>query len=123
MHQWVARSAPPRTADTKVPSRASRRAAAAAGLRSDQGAMREGAGLKAPRRRVAKTDPREIMQSMSPRPSPRDLRASDADRDRVLALLGEAMSDGRLSQEEHAERVQRAFSARTLGELAELTAD
>ena len=60
---------------------------------------------------------------MSPRPSPRDLRASDADRDRVLALLGEAMSDGRLSQEEHAERVQRAFSARTLGELAELTAD
>ncbi len=60
---------------------------------------------------------------MSPRSSPRDLRASDADRDRVLALLGEAMSDGRLTQDEHAERVQRAFSARTLGELAELTAD
>jgi len=60
---------------------------------------------------------------MSPRPSPRDLRASDADRDRVLAMLGEAMSDGRLTQEEHAERVQRAFSARTLGELAALTAD
>src|SRR6266567_4336124 len=60
---------------------------------------------------------------MSPRSSPRDLRASDADRDRVLALLGEAMSDGRLTADEHAERVQRAFSARTLGELAELTAD
>ena len=60
---------------------------------------------------------------MSPRPSPRDLRASDADRDRVLALLGEAMSDGRLTAEEHSERIQRAFSARTLGELAELTAD
>ena len=60
---------------------------------------------------------------MSPRPSPRDLRASDADRDRVLALLGEAVSDGRLTPDEHAERVQRAFSARTLGELAELTAD
>jgi hypothetical protein len=60
---------------------------------------------------------------MSPRPSPRDLRASDADRDRVLALLGEAMSDGRLTPDEHSERVQRAFSARTLGELAELTAD
>jgi len=41
----------------------------------------------------------------------------------VLALLGEAMGDGRLTAEEHAERVQRAFSARTLGELAELTAD
>ena len=60
---------------------------------------------------------------MNPRPSPRDLRASDADRDRVLALLGEAMSDGRLTAEEHSERIQRAFSARTLGELAELTAD
>ena len=60
---------------------------------------------------------------MSPRQAPRDLRASDADRDRVLALLAEAASDGRLTAEEHAERVQRAFAARTLGELAELTAD
>ena len=60
---------------------------------------------------------------MSPRQAPRDLRASDADRDRVLAMLAEAMSDGRLTAEEHADRVQRAFSARTLGELAELTAD
>jgi hypothetical protein len=60
---------------------------------------------------------------MSPRQAPRDLRASDADRDRVLALLAEAMSDGRLTAEEHADRVQRAFSARTLGELAALTTD
>ncbi len=60
---------------------------------------------------------------MSPRPSPRDLRASDADRDRALAMLGEAMSDGRLTVDEHSERIQRAFAARTLGELAELTAD
>ena len=51
------------------------------------------------------------------------MRASDADRDRVLALLAEAMSDGRITAEEHAERVQRAFSARTLGELAALTSD
>jgi Domain of unknown function (DUF1707)/Cell wall-active antibiotics response 4TMS YvqF len=60
---------------------------------------------------------------MSPRPSPRDLRASDTDRDRVVALLGEAMTDGRLTADEHADRVQRAFAARTLGELAELTTD
>src|SRR6266480_734153 len=60
---------------------------------------------------------------MSPRPSPRDLRASDTDRDRVLTMLAEAMSDGRLTADEHAERVQRAIAARTLGELAELTAD
>jgi len=51
------------------------------------------------------------------------LRASDADRDRVLALLAEAASDGRLTADEHAERVQRACTARTLGELADLTAD
>jgi hypothetical protein len=51
------------------------------------------------------------------------LRASDADRDRVLVLLAEAVSDGRLTMEEHAERVQRACTARTLGELADLTAD
>lgn len=60
---------------------------------------------------------------MSTRQAPRDLRASDADRDRVLALLAEAMSDGRLTPDEHAERVQRACAARTLGELADLTAD
>jgi len=53
----------------------------------------------------------------------RDLRASDTDRDRVLALLAEAMGDGRLTAEEHADRVQRACAARTLGELAELTTD
>ena len=38
-------------------------------------------------------------------------------------MLGEAMSNGRLTADEHAERVQRAITARTLGELAELTAD
>ena len=41
----------------------------------------------------------------------------------MLAMLGEAMSDGRLTADEHAERVQRAIAARTLGELAELTTD
>jgi hypothetical protein len=60
---------------------------------------------------------------MSTRQTPRDLRASDADRDRVLALLAEAVSDGRLTPDEHAERVQRACTARTLGELADLTTD
>jgi hypothetical protein len=60
---------------------------------------------------------------MSPRQAPRDLRASDTDRDRVLTLLAEAVSDGRLTPEEHSDRVQRACTARTLGDLAELTAD
>ena len=41
----------------------------------------------------------------------------------MVALLAEAHGDGRLTADEHAERVQRAFAARTLGELAELTTD
>jgi hypothetical protein len=57
------------------------------------------------------------------RPAPRDLRASDFDRERVIALLGEAAADGRLTAEEHADRVERAYQARTLGELAALTTD
>src|SRR6516225_11819373 len=94
MHPWVACASPPRTADRQhAPGQ-------------DNPLRREG-----------------IILVMSPRPSPRDLRASDADRDRVLAMLGDAMSDGRLTADEHAERVQRAIAARTLGELAELTAD
>jgi hypothetical protein len=60
---------------------------------------------------------------MSARQAPRDLRASDADRDRVITMLGEAMADGRITQEEHADRLQRAFTAMTLGELADLTTD
>jgi Domain of unknown function (DUF1707) len=54
---------------------------------------------------------------------PRDLRASDADRERVAAVLAEAMGDGRLTPDEHAERMHRAYAARTLGELAALTGD
>ena len=51
------------------------------------------------------------------------LRASDADRDRVAALLGDAFAQGRLTQAEHADRLGRALNARTVGELEPLTAD
>ena len=60
---------------------------------------------------------------MPPRFAPRDLRASDDDRERVVALLGEALADGRLSHEEYSERMPQALTARTLGDLAGLTAD
>lgn len=60
---------------------------------------------------------------MPSRPALRDLRASDSDRDRVVALLGEALADGRLSHDEYAERMPVALTARTLGELADLTTD
>ncbi|WP_307801977.1 DUF1707 SHOCT-like domain-containing protein [Actinomadura violacea] len=52
-----------------------------------------------------------------------DLRASDADRERVAAVLGEALADGRLTMEEHADRTTRVYAARTLGELTGLTVD
>ena len=60
---------------------------------------------------------------MTYRPGPRDLRASDFERDRVVSLLGEAAADGRLTPREHVDRVERAYQARTLGELAALTTD
>jgi len=52
-----------------------------------------------------------------------DLRASHADRDRVVDALRVAAGDGRLSAEELDTRLESALSARTLGELAGLTAD
>ena len=51
------------------------------------------------------------------------MRASDADRDRVMDVLREAVGDGRLTAEEFEERLEAAMSSRTFGELAELTAD
>jgi hypothetical protein len=60
---------------------------------------------------------------MPPRFAPRDLRASDSDRERVVAMLGEALADGRLSHEEYSERMPLALAARTLGDLAALTTD
>lgn len=38
-------------------------------------------------------------------------------------MLGEALADGRISHEEHSERMPAALSARTLGDLAGLTTD
>jgi Domain of unknown function (DUF1707) len=52
-----------------------------------------------------------------------EMRASDADRDRVLEMLREATGDGRLTADEFDERMEAALSSRTLGELAALTAD
>ena len=51
------------------------------------------------------------------------LRASDADRDRVIDLLRAAVADGRLDQAEFDERLDAALTARTIAALAPLTAD
>lgn len=55
-----------------------------------------------------------------PRP---DLRAGDADRQRVVAELQRHYVDGRLSEDELAERLARASHARTFGELSAVLAD
>ncbi|WP_254665981.1 DUF1707 domain-containing protein [Streptomyces sp. WMMB 322] len=51
------------------------------------------------------------------------VRASDADRDRVADILREAMAEGRLDAEEHSERVDAVYKAKTLGELEPLVRD
>ena len=56
-------------------------------------------------------------------PSPPALRASDADRDRVIELLRAAVADGRLDAAEFDERLDAALAARTFDALAPLTAD
>jgi hypothetical protein len=52
-----------------------------------------------------------------------ELRASDAERRRVAELLRTHYLDGRLTQDDFAERVENALAARTQGELAELACD
>jgi hypothetical protein len=51
------------------------------------------------------------------------LRASDADRDRVAAVLRQHCSAGRLTFEELSERLGQVYEARTLDQLFALTND
>ncbi len=51
------------------------------------------------------------------------IRASDQDRERTAAILGGHYADGRLTLEEFQERLDRAYAARTLGELDGLMTD
>jgi len=61
------------------------------------------------------TDPRD--------PAAASLRASDRDRDIVLAVLADSYADGRLNRQEYDERVDAVSKARTLGELPPVLAD
>jgi hypothetical protein len=54
---------------------------------------------------------------------PPTMRASDADRDVVLAELSEHFQAGRLTADELEERTGQTLQARTFGDLAQLTAD
>lgn len=65
------------------------------------------------------------MSDLSPRESSAapQIRASDEERDHTAAVLADAYAAGRLTAEEHTERLEAAYAARTRGELAPLTAD
>jgi hypothetical protein len=63
------------------------------------------------------------MSSMHTGYSSPQLRASDADRDAVLAQLSENFQAGRLTSDEFDDRSGRALSARTVGELDALLTD
>ncbi|MFE0257878.1 DUF1707 domain-containing protein [Streptomyces sp. NPDC059010] len=52
-----------------------------------------------------------------------ELRASDADRERVAEVLRDALAEGRLDMEEFEERLDATYKARTYGELAPITRD
>lgn len=51
------------------------------------------------------------------------LRASDADRDGAAAVVNDALAEGRLTADEHSERLDAIYSAKTQAELAPLLAD
>lgn len=62
-------------------------------------------------------------QQPTVRAEPDVIRASDADRDRIADILREAMAEGRLTADEHAERVDSVYRAKTVGELEPLVRD
>lgn len=51
------------------------------------------------------------------------LRASDADREQVTTVLSTAFAEGRLSREEHDERLDLVMAARTFDDLIPITTD
>ncbi|MFG2618221.1 DUF1707 domain-containing protein [Streptomyces sp. NPDC048507] len=51
------------------------------------------------------------------------LRASDADRERVVERLRDAVAEGRLDMDEFGERLEAAYKSRTYAELEPLTRD
>jgi hypothetical protein len=56
-------------------------------------------------------------------PDPRQMRASDADREKVAKVLQQAHGEGRLDLHELDERLAAVYAAKTYGELVPLTSD
>jgi hypothetical protein len=51
------------------------------------------------------------------------LRASDMDRERAASVLNEALAEGRLTEQEHSERLDSIYAAKTHAELVPLLED
>jgi Flp pilus assembly protein TadB len=64
-----------------------------------------------------------IRRAVGRAPARRGLRASDADRETTAELLRRNHGEGRIDTPELEERIERCYSAKTLGELDELIAD
>ena len=56
-------------------------------------------------------------------PGHASMRASDADREIVRAVLADAYADGRLTREEYDDRLNSLYGSRTLGDLPALVTD
>ena len=56
-------------------------------------------------------------------PGHASMRASDADREIVRAVLADAYADSRLTREEYDDRLNTLYGSRTLGEMPSLVTD
>jgi hypothetical protein len=72
---------------------------------------------------TAAEKPPAVPLEKTPVAGPEAVRASDADRDRIADILNEALAEGRLEADEYAERLDSAYRAKTIGELAPLIGD
>lgn len=59
------------------------------------------------------TDPGEIAR----------LRISDADRDRAASILSQALAEGRLTADEHAQRLDGVYAAKTQADIVPIVSD
>ena len=64
----------------------------------------------------------QMQARMNPAMSP-GMRAASADRERAVDVLKAGFAEGRLTQDEYNERMNRAYASRTYAELIALTAD
>ncbi len=109
----VAVKAPP----TNAPPAPDRSAGGATCSRSGSSLPAPDGGADAPRPGIV-TVPEMTTFNSHP-----DLRASDAERERAVEILGRAATEGRLSVDELDGRIQSAYATRTVRELDRLLAD